>query len=196
MRKFENHTDEQLVKLYVNGENEAFDTLIERHKNRVYAYIFHQVKDEDLADDIFQETFVKAIMTIKQGRYVESGKFIAWINRIAHNLIIDFFRQEKAENLQSCDNEDFDLFNRKELSEDTVEDNMVVEQIHADIRNLIQALPESQREVLMMRYYRDMSFKEIADSTNVSVNTALGRMRYAILNIRRIAEENRVSLTV
>ncbi len=196
MREFENHTDEQLVKLYVNGENEAFDTLVERHKNRVYAYIFHQVKDEDLADDIFQETFVKAIMTIKQGRYVESGKFIAWINRIAHNLIIDYFRQEKAENLQSCDSEDYDLFNRKELSEDTIEDSMVVDQIHADIRNLIQALPESQREVLLMRYYRDMSFKEIADSTNVSVNTALGRMRYAILNMRRIADENRVSLTV
>ncbi len=196
MRKFENQTDEQLVKLYVGGENEAFDTLIERHKNRVYAYIFHQVKDEDLADDIFQETFVKAIKTIKQGRYVESGKFIAWINRIAHNLIIDFFRQEKSENLQSCDCEDFDLFNRKELSEDTVEDCMVIEQIHADIRNLIQALPESQREVLLMRYYKDMSFKEIADTTNVSVNTALGRMRYAILNIRRIAEENRVTLTV
>lgn len=195
MRKYQNLTDEQLVKLFIGGECEAFDTLIERHKNRVYAYIIHQVKDEDVADDVFQETFVKAIMTLKQGRYTENGKFLAWINRIAHNLIIDYFRQEKAENLQSCDNTEFDVFNRKELSEDTVEDSMVLNQIYCDIRKLIKALPESQREVLQMRYYKDMSFKEIADCTNVSVNTALGRMRYAILNMRRLAEENCISLS-
>ena len=195
MRKYIDQSDEQLVKLYIGGECEAFDTLIERHKNRVYSYIFHQVKDEDVADDVFQETFVKAIMTIKQGRYTENGKFLAWINRIAHNLIIDYFRQEKAENLQSCDNCDFDIFNRKELSEDTIEDFMVTRQIHSDIRNLVNALPESQREVLFMRYYKDMSFKEIADTTHVSVNTALGRMRYAILNMRLLAEENRISLS-
>ena len=135
-------------------------------------------------------------MTIQQGRYVENGKFLAWITRIAHNLIIDFFRQEKAENLQSCDSEEVNILNRKDLSEDTIEDNMVVKQIHADIRNLVQALPISQREVLTMRYYKNMSFKEIADATNVSVNTALGRMRYAIINMRRLAAENRVSLTV
>ena len=186
MRKYIDLSDEQLVGLYIGGECEAFDTLIERHKNRVYAYIFHQVKDEDVADDVFQETFVKAIMTIKQGKYTENGKFLAWISRIAHNLIIDYFRQEKAENLQSCDSCDFDIFNRKELSEETIEDAMVTSQIHSDIRNLVNALPESQIEVLMMRYYKDMSFKEIADTTNVSVNTALGRMRYAILNMRRL----------
>ena len=135
-------------------------------------------------------------MTINQGRYVENGKFPAWISRIAHNLIIDFFRQEKSENLQSCDLEDVDILNRKELSEETVEDSIVMHQIHADIRRIIKALPESQQEVLLMRYYKNMSFKEIADATNVSINTALGRMRYAILNMRKIAEENNIMLTV
>ena len=196
MRNLKDLNDDLLVRLYVGGECKAFDTLIERYKNRVYTYIYHQVHDEYVSDDIFQETFVKAIMTIQQGRYVENGKSLAWITRIAHNLIIDFFRQEKAENLQSCDSEEVNILNRKDLSEDTIEDNMVVKQIHADIRNLVQALPISQREVLTMRYYKNMSFKEIADATNVSVNTALGRMRYAIINMRRLAAENRVSLTV
>ncbi len=196
MRNLKDLNDDLLVRLYVGGECKAFDTLIERYKNRVYTYIFHQVHDEFVSDDIFQETFVKAITTIRQGRYVENGKFLAWITRIAHNLIIDYFRQEKAENLQSCDSQDVNILNRKDLSEDTVEDNMVLMQIHADIRSLVQALPMSQREVLLMRYYKNMSFKEIADATNVSVNTALGRMRYAIINMRRLASENRVSLTV
>ena len=196
MRNLKDLNDDLLVRLYVGGECKAFDTLIERYKNRVYTYIFHQVHDEFVSDDIFQETFVKAITTIQQGRYVENGEFLAWITRIAHNLIIDYFRQEKAENLQSCDSQDVNILNRKDLSEDTVEDNMVLMQIHADIRSLVQALPMSQREVLLMRYYKNMSFKEIADATNVSVNTALGRMRYAIINMRRLANENRVSLTV
>lgn len=196
MRNICDQTDDRLVKMYVDGECKAFDVLIERYKNRVYTYIFHQVRDEYISDDIFQETFVKAIITIKQGRYVENGKFLAWITRIAHNLIIDYFRQEKSENLQSCDDQEVNILNRRELSEDTIEDDMVLSQIHADVRNLVQALPETQREVLMMRYYKNMSFKEIADSTNVSVNTALGRMRYAILNMRRLAEENHVSLTM
>ena len=196
MRNLKDLNDDLLVRLYVGGECKAFDTLIERYKNRVYTYIFHQVHDEFVSDDIFQETFVKAITTIQQGRYVENGKFLAWITRIAHNLIIDYFRQEKAENLQSCDSQDVNILNRKDLSEDTVEDNMVLMQIHADIRSLVQALPMSQREVLLMRYYKNMSLKEIADATNVSVNTALGRMRYAIINMRRLANENRVSLTV
>lgn len=196
MRNICEQTDDRLVKMYVDGDCKAFDVLIERYKNRVYTYIFHQVRDEYISDDIFQETFVKAIITIKQGRYVENGKFLAWITRIAHNLIIDYFRQEKSENLQSCDDQEVNILNRRELSEDTIEDDMVLSQIHADVRNLVQALPETQREVLMMRYYKNMSFKEIADSTNVSVNTALGRMRYAILNMRRLAEENHVSLTM
>ncbi|MEG0010685.1 MAG: sigma-70 family RNA polymerase sigma factor [Muribaculaceae bacterium] len=188
-------TDEQLVALYAKGENEAFDVLLNRHKTRIYSYINHIVKDRDLSDDIFQETFVKAITTINQGRYTENGKFPAWISRIAHNLIIDYYRQEKTENNQSCDSDNIDILNRKELSEDTIEDILISSQIQQDVKRLVMALPDSQREVVIMRYYRNMSFKEIADNTNVSINTALGRMRYAILNIRRIAEENNIILT-
>lgn len=188
-------TDDQLVAQYAKGSNEAFDALLSRHQSRVLSYILHIVKNRDLAEDIFQETFVKAIMTIKQGRYTENGKFSAWITRIAHNLIIDYYRQEKSENTISTDEDDVNLLNRKDLSEDNIEDAMVVEQIHRDVKRIVQALPESQREVLVMRYYRNMSFKEIADATNVSINTALGRMRYAILNMRRIAEENNIVLT-
>ena len=196
MRMYQDKSDEQLVALYVEGVNEAFDTLIERHKDRLYSYIFHSVKSDELADDIFQETFVKAIVTLKQGRYVENGHFSAWISRIAHNLIIDHFRQSRAINLQSTDDTEYNVLNRKELSDQTVEDSMVTQQIHRDIRRLIKALPESQREVLLMRYYKNMSFKEIAERTQVSINTALGRMRYAILNMRRIADEHNIVLTV
>ena len=196
MKIYNDKSDEQLISLYVDGNNEAFDSLLERHKDRVFMYIYHAVKNEELADDIFQDTFVKAIMTIKQGRYVENGHFPAWITRIAHNLIIDYFRQTHAENLQSTDDEDANILNRKELSDCTIEDNIITTQIHDDVRRLVKALPESQREVLVMRYYKNMSFKEIADATGVSINTALGRMRYAILNMRRMAEEHNIVLTL
>ena len=189
-------TDDQLVALYSNGNNKAFDTLLTRYQDKLYSYINFIVRNRNLADDIFQDTFVKAIMTIKQGRYVENGHFPAWITRIAHNLIIDYFRQTKAENLQSTDDTDVNILNRKELSDLTIEDNLVTTQIHADVRRLIKALPDSQREVLVMRYYKNMSFKEIADTTGVSINTALGRMRYAILNMRRLAEEHNIVLTL
>lgn len=195
MQNFNKQTDDQLVAAYAKGNNEAFDALLLRHQSRVYNYIFQMVKDRDLADDIFQETFVKAITTIRQGRYTETGKFSAWINRIARNLVIDFFRQEKAEAAVSSDDENFDVLNRKELSEDTVEDLMIDNQIRADLRRLIKHLPPTQRQVLVMRYYRNLSFKEIAEATGVSINTALGRMRYALLNIRRIANENAIALT-
>lgn len=196
MKIYKDKSDEQLISLYVDGNNEAFDSLLERHKDRVFTYIYHAVKNEELADDIFQDTFVKAIMTIKQGRYVENGHFPAWITRIAHNLIIDYYRQMRAENLQSTDDEDTNILNRKELADSTIEDNMITTQIHADVRRLVKALPDSQREVLVMRYYKNMSFKEIAESTGVSINTALGRMRYAILNMRRMAEEHNIALTL
>ena len=193
MQKLKTLTDDLLVAMYAKGNNEAFDVLLNRHQSRVFSYILHIVKIHDLAEDIFQETFVKAIMTIKQGRYSESGKFSAWITRIAHNLIIDHDRQE---NTVSTDEEDANFLNRKDLCEENIEDVMVVNQIHKDIKRIIKALPESQREVLIMRYYRNMSFKEIADATQVSINTALGRMRYAILNMRRIAEEHNIALTL
>ena len=189
-------TDEELVVLYSEGNNEAFDILLTRYKDRIYSYIYYTVKDSDLTEDIFQETFVKVIMTIKQGRYVETGKFSSWVTRIAHNLIIDHFRQERNENLISNDeDEENDLFNRKELSAGTIEDALVTRQIHSDIRRLVAALPENQREVLIMRYYKNMSFKEIADATKVSINTALGRMRYALLNIRKMAEDHQIQLS-
>ncbi|MBO4964697.1 MAG: sigma-70 family RNA polymerase sigma factor [Muribaculaceae bacterium] len=196
MANFISKTDEELVKAYANGNNEAFDTLLKRHQNRIFNYIFRVVKNEDVANDIFQETFVKAIMTIKQGRYTETGKFPAWISRIAHNLIIDYYRQEKSENVQSADMADIDLLNKKELCDKTIEDEIIADQITADIKYLIEKLPDLQKEVLKMRYYKNLSFKEIAAKTGVSINTALGRMRYAILNLRRIAEEKDIVLTM
>ncbi len=195
MQNLNRLTDEMLVVAYANGNNDAFDTLLRRHENRVFNYIFNIVKCKDTADDIFQETFVKAIMTIKQGRYTDSGKFSAWITRIAHNLIIDTFRQAKSENTISADQEEADVLNRRDLSEENIEDVMVTSQIHTDVKRIMSSLPDSQREVLEMRFYRNMSFKEIAEATNVSINTALGRMRYAILNMRRIAADKNIVLT-
>ncbi len=189
-------TDEQLVRAYAQGSNEAFDALLKRHQDRIFNYILRIIKNEDIANDIFQETFVKAIQTIRNGRYTENGKFPAWISRIAHNLIIDYYRQEKSENLQSADLTDVDVLNRKELCEQTIEDIMVSDQIKADVKLLIEELPELQRQVLRMRYYQNLSFKEIAELTGVSINTALGRMRYAILNLRRIAHEKDIVLTL
>ena len=196
MEELISQTDEQLVSDYSNGNNLAFDILLDRHKQVVYSYIYFTVRNRELAEDIFQETFIKAIVTIKQGRYTETGKFRAWISRIAHNLIIDHFRQKKNENTVSNDEAPVDLLNNPSLCDGTIEDEIVRLQITSDIRKLISYLPDSQREVLEMRYYQDLSFKEIADKTGVSINTALGRMRYAILNMRRMAEENNIVLTM
>lgn len=196
MQNYTKLTDDRLVAAYASGDNQAFDTLLKRYQARLFSYIYSIVKNRDVADDLFQETFVKAITTIKQGRYNEAGKFSAWLSRIAHNLIIDYYRQEKNENVVSSDDDSVDVLNRKDLSEINIEDVMVSAQIHEDVRRIVDALPENQREVLMMRYYRDMSFKEIADATKVSINTALGRMRYAIINMRRIAAENNIVLTL
>lgn len=196
MAKYSSMTDEMLVKAYAQGSNEAFDVLLKRHQDRVFNYILRIIKNEDLANDIFQEAFVKAILTIKQGRYTENGKFPAWISRIAHNLIIDYYRQEKSENLQSTDLEDVNILNRKDLCEATIEDLIINDQILNDVKSLIQDLPQLQREVLQMRYYENLSFKEIAEKTGVSINTALGRMRYAIINLRRIAAEKDIVLTL
>ncbi len=190
------YTDDELVARYIDGNNEAFDILLKRHESKIFSYIYYIVKDDDKANDIFQETFVKAIMTIRQGRYTGNGRFMSWITRIAHNLIIDNYRQEKIENCISSEDDELDIFNRKELSEGTIEDTLIQDQITCDIRRLVDALPDSQREVIEMRFYRDLSFKEIAELTNVSINTALGRMRYAILNIRRMAEQYNIALTL
>ena len=195
MQKLNKLTDDMLVAAYAEGDNKAFDALLMRHQSRVFSYICTIVKNRDIADDIFQETFIKAITTIRQGRYSETGKFTSWITRIAHNLIIDFYRQDKSDTTVSSDDETVDILNSKDLTEGNIEDFLVDSQINKDIHRIIGALPESQREVLDMRFFRDMSFKEIAEATGVSINTALGRMRYAILNMRRIASEKNIVLT-
>ncbi|MCE5205882.1 MAG: sigma-70 family RNA polymerase sigma factor [Porphyromonadaceae bacterium] len=196
MDTFCKRTDEELVVLYACGDNTAFDVLLERHKQPLYTYILYTVRHNGLAEDIFQDTFIKAITTIKQGRYTETGKFKAWLMRIAHNLMIDYFRLKKNENTVSNDDYQLDLWNNSSLCEETVEVKMVRKQVLSDVRKLVASLPDSQREVLEMRYYRDLSFKEIAAHTGVSINTALGRMRYAILNMRKMAEEHKMVLTM
>lgn len=194
MEKLDMLTDEQLVKMYAQGNNEAFDVLLIRHQSKVFSYICFVVHNRDVADDIFQETFVKAIVTIQQGRYVESGKFVAWLIRIAHNLIIDYFRQERNANLISNDDSEVDLFNDEKLSDPNIEMQIVSEQTLDDVKLLMEHLPANQREVVYMRYYQELSFKEIAEITGVSINTALGRMRYALLNLRRMATKRHLCL--
>ncbi len=189
-------TDDVLVARYAEGDNKAFDELLARYQSKLFNYIFFIVRNQEIAEDIFQETFVKAIVTIQQGRYTASGKFGAWLTRIAHNMIIDNFRQERSENTISNDETEVDLFNDADLCDDNIEMQMVSEQTLADVRHLMDALPENQREVVYMRFYQDLSFKEIAEIVGVSINTALGRMRYALLNMRRIAEEKHIVLEV
>lgn len=196
MEKLKAMTDDALVKLYLQGNNYAFDVLLERYKDKLYYYIFFIVRSREVAEDIFQETFVKAIVTMQQGRYQPDGKFSAWITRIAHNLVIDQFRQERNENVISNDESEVDLLNSPSLSEGTIEAQMVNDQVLCDVRALVNELPDCQREVVYMRYYQNLSFKEIADITGVSINTALGRMRYAVLNMRRIAAEKNISLVL
>ncbi|MGN0210288.1 MAG: RNA polymerase sigma factor [Muribaculaceae bacterium] len=195
MQQLATMTDDKLVESYAKGNNEAFDTLLARYQDRLFSYIMQLIGNRTLADDVFQETFVKAIVTIRQGNYTASGKFGAWLLRIARNLIIDHFRQEKAEGIVSTDDGEVDILNRKELSDCTIEDDIIDLQIRDDVRALVKQLPEQQRQVLVMRFYKGLSFKEIADLTNVSINTALGRMRYAILNLRRMASEQNIILT-
>ena len=196
MNTWNNKADETLVSLYAEGENQAFNVLLNRYKDKLYSYIYYIVRNSEMTEDIFQETFMKAIITIRQGRYNENGKFSAWLRCIAHNLIIDSFRQEKSENLVSCDEPEVNILNNIGLAEGTIENAIVNRQILSDVRRLMEFLPDEQREVVYMRFYQDLSFKEIAEQTGVSINTSLGRMRYAILNLRRMAEKNGVVLTV
>ena len=196
MEKLKQMTDDMLVSLYLQGNNTAFDILLNRHQDRLFNYIYFIVRSKEVAEDIFQETFVKAIVTLQQGRYTNDGKFAAWITRIAHNLVIDQFRVERNENTVSNDEAEVDLLNDAKLVEGNIENQLVNDQVLKDVRMLVDELPDCQREVVFMRYYQDMSFKEIADATGVSINTALGRMRYAVLNMRRIAAEKNVSLVM
>lgn len=196
MEKLCKLADEQLVEIYAKGDNSAFDVLLSRYQQKLYSYILFLVHNEDTANDLFQETFVKAIVTIQQGRYVESGKFSAWLTRIAHNLIIDKYRQDKNANLISNDNDECDIFNNAALSDITVEMKIIKEQSLADVERLVKELPAVQQEVVYMRFYQNLSFKEIAEATGVSINTALGRMRYGLINLRRMVEERGIVLTL
>jgi len=189
-------SDYELILRFIKGEQSCFEQLIHRHKNKVFAYINLYIRDQALAEDIFQDTFLKVIQSVKAGKYYDNGKFISWVMRIAHNLIIDHFRRIKQMNTLSNDNYETDLFNTISLSEDNIEDRMVKRQIQKDVRRIISLLPDDQREVVILRHYADLSFKDIAEITDVSINTALGRMRYALINLRKIMVENKISLTI
>lgn len=188
-------TDNELVVKFINGDEQAIETLIHRYKNKVYTYILLTVRDQQLAEDIFQDTFLKVIKSLTDGRYQENGRFLQWVMRIAHNLVIDYFRREKQMNTVSSEKYDFDLFNSNKYSDQTIEDEIIDFQITKDIRRLVDELPSDQKEIILLRHYGGLSFKEIADQTNVSINTALGRMRYALINLRKIIKDNNICLT-
>ena len=188
-------SDKELISRYLAGEESALEKLVRRHKNRVFAYILMIVKDKQLADDIFQDTFIKVINTMRAGSYKEEGKFVQWVMRIAHNLIIDYFRKSKRIPVIDNNSDDFDIFDTIKFQDASIEDKLIKEQIHEDLRNLIEFLPAEQKEVLYMRHYFEMSFKDIAEQTEVSINTALGRMRYALINLRKLIEEKEIILS-
>jgi len=187
--------DNELVQRFIEGDQNSLEILIHRHKSRVYSYILLIVKNQELAEDVFQETFIKVIRSLKRGKYVENGKFVSWVLRIAHNLIIDHFRREKLQGTVSNDSMEADIFNSQKFSEDTIEDQIVTSQIFSEVKELIKELPEDQQMVIYMRHYQGLSFKEIAEQTGVSINTALGRMRYALINLRKLIREKNLNLT-
>jgi RNA polymerase sigma-70 factor (ECF subfamily) len=192
----EKNSDYELIMRFIKGEQSCFEELILRHKNKVFAYISLYIRDQALAEDIFQDTFLKVFQSIKSGRYYDNGKFISWVMRIAHNLIIDHFRRIKQMNTVSNDNYESDIFNSRKFAENNIEDDMIKRQVQKDIRKMITHLPDDQREVVILRHYAGLSFKEIAEITDVSINTALGRMRYALINLRKIMDEKKISLTL
>ena len=189
-------SDQELIQQFLSGNKEGIEKLINRHKNKVYTYIVLVVKNQQLAEDIFQDTFIKVIRSLIDGKYKDNGRFVSWVIRIAHNLIIDHFRKEKQINTLSNDDYEADIFNSKKLSDQNIEDVMIKEQITNDVRQLIDELPEEQKQVILLRHYGGMSFKEIADQTDVSINTALGRMRYALINLRKLIVRKNISLTM
>lgn len=185
-----------MVQAYIKGDLSAIEVLINKHRRKVYTYILLTIKNQQLAEDLFQETFIKVIQSLRGGKYKDNGKFLSWVIRIAHNLIIDHFRKEKQMNTLSNDDSEVDLFNSKKLSDSNIEELIIDSQIKSEIRVLINELPDDQREVVLLRHYGGLSFKEIADQTDVSINTALGRMRYALINLRKLIREKNLSLTV
>lgn len=187
-------TDEELAIMYVDGDNKAFDLLLSRNQEKLFTYILLVVRDREMANDMFQETFFKVVSRLQQGKYIANGKFSAWLMRIAHNVIMDWYRQQRAQNIVDAPKEN-DLSNvGSTLLESSREGELVNNQVMEDVRRIMSHLPASQREVVFMRFYQQMSFKEIAEATGVSINTALGRMRYAILNLRRMTREHQLTL--
>jgi len=189
-----NHSDYDLIKQYLGGNSSSLEILISRHKNKVFSYILMVVKNRELAEDIFQDTFIKVIKSLQSGKYSEEGRFVSWVMRIAHNLVIDFYRKDKHLKTISDDETEVPLFNSSKFSDKNIEEELVIDQVHEDVKVLVEQLPDEQKEVVMLRYYYDLSFKEIADHTNVSINTALGRMRYAIINMRKLMEKSNIDL--
>lgn len=195
MVKLAKLTDEELVSLYIKGNNEAFDVLLNRYESKVFSYIAYSVRNQEVAQDLFQDAFMRVITTLRSGKYTEQQKFSSWLMRITHNLLIDFFRQQKNENTISNDESEIDLLNDVELADDNNREKQMIDQQNLKgLDAIISMLPENQQEVIRLRYYKELSFKEIADLTNVSINTALGRVRYALINLRKLAIEHNISL--
>mgnify|MGYP002395822633 CR=1 FL=1 len=189
-------SDQELIQQFLNGRQQGVEELIHRHKERVFTYINIIVKDQALAEDIFQDTFIKVVQSLSGGRYKDSGRFLSWVIRIAHNLIIDHFRREKQINEISGETYESFILNSRKYAIGNVEENLIQEQIIEDVRALIHELPEEQKEVILLRHYGGLSFKEIAEQTNVSINTALGRMRYALINLRKLIHDKKLTLTL
>lgn len=194
MKVLTTFSDQELIAQYLTGDERSFEELLTRHQQKIYTTIYLFVKDQDLADDIFQEVFIKIIDTLRRGKYNHEGKFVQWAMRIAYNMCVDYFRRNKRRPTIAITNEDFDIFDVLPLSEESIEDTIMKSQTHTKIRQLVDQLPDEQREVVILRHFADMSFKEIASLTRVSINTSLGRMRYALINIRRMIEEREVVL--
>lgn len=188
-------SDQELLNAYFSGNESAVSILIDRHRNRVNNYIYMLVRDHDLKDDIFQEVFIKVLRFLDEGRYVENGRFVSWVLRITHNHIIDHFRKAKKDKNVSEKDVGYDILNSKKFAVEAIENKIVTQQIEQDVRKLVESLPSEQRDVVTMRYFQGMSFKEIAEVSDVSINTALGRMRYALINLRKMINENKVILT-
>ena len=188
-------SDHELLNTYISGNEDAINVLLNRHRKRILDYIYMMVKNRDVADDIFQETLIKVVRFVQEGRYTENGKFLSWVLRIAHNQVIDYFRQKKQRNNVSEGDAGYDILNNQKFSDHTVEEKLITNQIETDVRKLIDFLPPEQKEVVLMRYYMGLSFKEIAEQTDVSINTALGRMRYALINLRKLIDEKQLILS-
>ena len=197
MNTLESMTDEELALAYIDGNNRAFDELLSRSQDKVFTYIMYVVKDEDLANDLFQETFLKVITKMQNGRYADSGKFIWWVTRIAHNVIIDHYRSLKSSKIiETGKDNDLSNLNSASVLDGSRESELTNEQVLRDVKRLVEALPETQREVVFMRFFQELSFKEIAQQTNVSINTSLGRMRYALMNLRKLTKTYGMNLTI